>query len=266
MKTKGLLISAGIANATAERWQKAKQCYNRLHFPISGAAIYHDIDGAKLLSVGSVYLFVNSSPANFELLPDEPYYHMYLDFRTVPPLLNRESMEIELQNDYYMTNLIKAMQSLIQESIGGHKNGSIKEKSDGDTFKQAQTLLHLILLRLGGRYGLQTMENPKIESAIKYIEERYAEHITNDDIAADLHIDTRYLIRLFNKYVGMPPYQYLTQCRIEHSIEELRHGRSVTETALLCGYQNETAFRIAFKRVTGSSPTAFINHHKGEKS
>ena len=259
MNAKALLSSAGLANATSERWQKANHRCHRLHFPISGAAIYHDINGDKLLEVGSVYLLVNSSATNLELLKDEQYYHIYVDFRTVPPLLSRDVLEIELKNDHYLSYLIKAMQILIQENKDRNRKSTIKEDQNGDMFKQAQGLLRVILIHLGSKYGLQTMENPKIESAIAYIEAHYAEHISNDDIAAKLHIDTRYLIRLFKKYVGMPPYQYLTQCRIEHAIEELREDKTVTETALSCGYQNETAFRIAFKRVMGCSPTAFLN-------
>ena len=49
----------------------------------------------------------------------------------------------------------------------------------------------------------------------------------------------------------------------EENIEitkELRKGKSVTETALSCGYQNENAFRIAFKRIMGCSPTAFFKN------
>ena len=42
-----------------------------MHFPISGAAIYHDVNGDKMLEVGKIYLLVNSSAANFELLEDE---------------------------------------------------------------------------------------------------------------------------------------------------------------------------------------------------
>lgn len=258
MKAKALLSSAGIAKATKERWQKANYRYNRMHFPISGAAIYHDVNGDKMLEVGSIHLLVNSSAANFELLENEQYYHMYLDFRTVPPLLNRDVLSIDLENDPYLTYLIKALQNLAEETKKKNKVAVIKEKLDADVFNQAQLLLRVILSHLGRKYGLQTMENPKIETAIQYIEKNYAEHISNNDIAEELHIDTRYFIRLFKKYVGMSPYQYLTQCRIEHAIEELRCDKTVTETAQLCGYQNENAFRIAFKRVMGCSPTAFF--------
>lgn len=258
MKTKALLYSVGLAKASRERWQKANYRYNRMHFPISGAAIYHDVNGDKMLEVGKIYLMVNSSAANFELLEDEQYYHMYVDFRTVPPLLNCEALQIELENDYYLTYLIKALQSLVQENKNLNNRSNIKEDRDEELFNQAQRLLQVIILRLGSKYGLQTIENPKVESAIKYMEENYGEHISNGDIASALHIDTRYFIRLFKKYVGMSPNQYLTQYRIERAIDELRCDKTVTETALLCGYQNENAFRIAFKRVMGCSPTAFF--------
>ena len=229
-----------------------------MHFPISGAAVYHDLNGDKLLEVGSIYLMVNSSAANFELLENEQYYHMYLDFRTVPPLLNRDILQIELENDHYLTYLIKALQTLVQENKRINHKNSIREDQDDEIFSQAQQLLRVVLTHLGSKYGLQAMENPKIEAAIKYIEENYANHISNNDIASELHIDTRYFIRLFKKYVGMSPYQYLTQCRIEHAIDELRQDKTVTETAQLCGYQNENAFRIAFKRVMGCSPMSFF--------
>ncbi len=259
MKTKTLLNSAGLAVATRERWQRANYRYHRLHFPISGAAIYHDVNGDKLLEVGNLYLLVNSTAPNFELLEDEQYYHMYLDFRTVPPLLNRDVLCIALGEDPYLTYLLKALRSLLQaqenQKLG---KGMTSQKPGEELFHQAQSLLHVILSHLCSKYGLQAMENPKVEHAIRYIEKNYANHISNSDVAEELHIDTRYFMRLFKKYVGMSPYQYLTQCRIEHAIDELRNDRSVTETAQLCGYQNENAFRIAFKRVMGCSPTSFF--------
>ena len=80
----------------------------------------------------------------------------------------------------------------------------------------------------------------------------------NKTIADELHIDARYLIRLFTKHIGIPPYQYLTQCRVEHGLEYLRNGKNVSETAYLCGYQSENAFRIAFKRIMGYPPKTIL--------
>ena len=108
------------------------------------------------------------------------------------------------------------------------------------------------------RYSLKVLENPKIGQAIAYIEQHYAEPIGIEEIAEQLHIDTKYLIRLFRKHMDMPPYQYLSQCRIEHALTELRNGKSVADTAFSCGYQSENAFRIAFKRVMGCSPTVLM--------
>ena len=133
MKAKALLSSAGIASATQERWQRANYRYNRMHFPIIGEALYHDVNGDKLLTVGQVYLLINSKASNLELLDGREYYHMYVDFRTVPPLLNREIMEIELANDHYLMYLIKAMQTIVQENIN-QQYTSIKEHIDADIF------------------------------------------------------------------------------------------------------------------------------------
>ena len=154
--------------------------------------------------------------------------------------------------------MIKAIQCLIQENREEKNKSVIKGVEDEVLLNQAQRILQVILIHLNKKYGLQVIENPKIDRAIKYIEEHYTERVSNNDIAKELHIDTRYFIRLFNKYVGMTPYQYLTQGRIERAIEELRQDKTVAETALLCGYQNENAFRISFKRIMGCSPTAFF--------
>ena len=182
MKIKAVLSSAGLANGTRERWRKTNYLYNRMHFPIIGEAIYHDVNGEKLLTIGNVYLMVNSRSSDLELINNGQYYHMYVDFRTVPPLLGSELLEIDYTKDHYFMYLIKAMQTLIQENAG-EDHVSIKEKSNTVVFKQLQTLLQVILLRLANKYGLQIIENPKIEEAITYIEGNYSEYISNEDIA-----------------------------------------------------------------------------------
>lgn len=258
MKIKVILSSAGLANATLDRWQGKLYRLHRIHVPLEGKALFHDVKSDQLLTPDSAFLIINNSCTNFELLPSTQYYHMYLDFRTIPPLRPSELVEVNLSQDEYFLYLLKAVQTLIQENIRENERFKINEKRDGQLFTQVQSLLQVMLLHLNRKYGVSTIDNPKIERAIGFIDEHFAEQISNEDIASELHIDTRYLIRLFTKHMGVPPYQYLTQCRIEHAIEELRRGKTVTETAFLCGYQSENAFRIAFKRVMGCSPKTIL--------
>lgn len=56
----------------------------------------------------------------------------------------------------------------------------------------------------------------------------------------------------------MPFKTYLTEVRVEKARELLRDPtRNVSEVAYAVGYASENRFRIAFKRVTGLSPTSW---------
>jgi len=78
-------------------------------------------------------------------------------------------------------------------------------------------------------------------------------------------MDDRCLVRLFSHNLSIPPHQYLTQYRVERASDLLQSGMSVGEVAEHCGFQSETAFRIAFKRVTGLAPTALRRAEQGKK-
>lgn len=258
MNVKIVFNGAGISDPTLSDWQRVLPRYNRLHMPLVGRVVYHDAKEDHLLYEGMAYLLVNSHSPNFELCHGYRYHHMYVDFRTIPPLQNHETIEVDLTDDPFFLYLLKAIQTLIQENIRLYGQEKLMPNANTEDVKQIKRILQVVLAHLQTHYKLAALENPKIEAAIKFIESHYAEQLKNEDIAAAVHIDTRYLIRLFTKHMEMPPYQYLTQCRIEHSVELLRSGRSVTETAFLCGYQSENAFRLAFKKVMGCVPKSIL--------
>ena len=264
MNVRIMLNGAGLANVTRERWQKNARSCNRIHMPIDGKAIYHDIKKDCILRPDNAYLMVNSSTENLELLPDTQYYHMYIDFRTVPPLRNREALVVDLSADDFLMSLLKAVQALIRENQHTNRRLAIIEGRDEKLYEQVREILKVILAHLQRVWGLKAVENAKVESAMQYIHEHYTEQIRNNEIAQTLHINTRYLIRLFRRNVGMSPYQYLIQYRVERGAEALRSGKTVSETAYLCGYLSENAFRIAFKKIMGESPKTFVRQ-KEEK-
>jgi AraC-like DNA-binding protein len=62
----------------------------------------------------------------------------------------------------------------------------------------------------------------------------------------------------FNRIVGMPPIDYLTQWRMALAKDALRSGAGrLNEIAFACGYQSASAFSTAFSRVVGCSPARY---------
>ena len=70
-------------------------------------------------------------------------------------------------------------------------------------------------------------------------------------------ISKYHLLRLFKKYYGLTPRQYLIDKRIEKSKEHLENGMSVTETCFAVGFESLGSFSVLFKTKTGKSPFQF---------
>ena len=251
MKSELVLSGWGRAVGSLETWEKSLLRVNRLHLPVSGGAVYRGTVGPTELKEEHIYLLPNSLARNFELLPKVKYDHLYIDFQAFPPVLGTETVDIALDDDDFISSVCYAFAAVIKTY----------EPDSSAQRKQIGALLELIMRHLRVKYGVATVKNKKIEQAIVYIEQHFTEQIGNDDIAAELGIDNRHLIRLFNQYMNMPPYQYLTQCRIERSLSELVRGKRVAEVAESCGYQSENAFRIAFKKTMGCTPGEFIRQN-----
>jgi AraC-like DNA-binding protein len=66
-----------------------------------------------------------------------------------------------------------------------------------------------------------------------------------------------HLLRLFKKYYGLTPKQYLTDKRIEKAKELLKKGVNVTETCFATGFESPSSFSTLFKCRVGLAPAEF---------
>jgi AraC-like DNA-binding protein len=66
-----------------------------------------------------------------------------------------------------------------------------------------------------------------------------------------------HLLRLFKKYYGQTPKQYLTDKRIQKAKELLKEGKPVAETCFEVGFESPSAFSTLFKSREGIAPTEF---------
>ncbi len=64
----------------------------------------------------------------------------------------------------------------------------------------------------------------------------------------------RTLSRLFHTELGMSFHRWRTTLRIHHALAHLTSGRSVTDTAMECGWSNPSSFIEAFTEVVGQTP------------
>jgi transcriptional regulator GlxA family with amidase domain len=97
-----------------------------------------------------------------------------------------------------------------------------------------------------------------LEPVLRWLEENCAKEIDLPDIAAQAGMSTRTLNRRFREQTGTSPLQWLLRTRIrraQYLLEATSHP--VDRIAALVGFGSPTAFRDRFKRIAGTSPSAY---------
>lgn len=91
----------------------------------------------------------------------------------------------------------------------------------------------------------------------RYINTHFDQEI-NLDLLAHLHFTSKYhLIRIFKKYFGITPRQYLINKRIEIAKKKLKSGVSVSDTCYAVGFGSISSFSNLFRAKTGVAPSVY---------
>lgn len=92
-------------------------------------------------------------------------------------------------------------------------------------------------------------------SAENYMRNNFQNGCTIEQLSKHLAIDRRYLYKLFKKYSGISPKQYLSNIKISYSCDLLQNtDLSVGDIAEKVGYDDLLQFSAFFKKQTGMSP------------
>ncbi len=98
----------------------------------------------------------------------------------------------------------------------------------------------------------------RIGKAIGYLENHYADSVRLDDVAREVHLSKRHLLRMFKEATGLTPGAYLLQVRVARGAERLRLGEdNVTEAAWQAGFNDSNYFTRQFRRLMGMSPSEY---------
>ncbi len=146
-----------------------------------------------------------------------------------------------------------------------------------DLFEYAQSALRLgakdILLKpidldqlkssVNKLIGFQYTSNELINCVVLYIHEHYAEEVTLQGVAEQMHISSQYLSRVFKKYMNNNFNRYLNEYRVTNAKALLiETDKSTAEISYLVGYQSLNSFYTHFKEIVGDTPMEYRKNHK----
>ena len=134
------------------------------------------------------------------------------------------------------------------------------------TSAKSISLLSAYLFEIYSKYCTLEKNNPDnyVDKIKAYIESNYQNDIRIEHILSFLHLSRAYIARIFKKRTGMTITEYLNVYRLNQAEQLLKSGKSITETAYLCGFGDLSNFSKNFKKHIGISPKKYRAEHKGD--
>ena len=134
-----------------------------------------------------------------------------------------------------------------------------------------EALLKSLVIHLFQQYAfplIQATEEVELSSrlnkAIAYINQNLDSNLRLEEIAAVANTSKYHFCRLFKHSVGISPYQYLLQQRIERAKTLLQSNSqlSIADISLRCGFANQSHLCQRFRKFTGITPKAYRKYHR----
>lgn len=104
----------------------------------------------------------------------------------------------------------------------------------------------------------RTADMQMLSRVIDYVQERFHEPLTLEDVARHLGYSYSYVSKQVKQGLGMSFSDFLAQCRVSYAQALLGEGEtSISQVALQAGFGSIRNFNRVFLRVTGETPRAY---------
>lgn len=107
------------------------------------------------------------------------------------------------------------------------------------------------LLLIFGKYNKSNhyFFDPRVKQCIEYLQSHYHKKLTLQELSQLIQISEAETIKLFKRFVGDTPFNYLQNYRLGQSAKQLMYMKySVTEVAMSCGFSTTSYFIQMFKQ------------------
>jgi AraC family transcriptional regulator len=102
------------------------------------------------------------------------------------------------------------------------------------------------------------LSRSQLKRVIDYMKANLTQDLSILDLATLTGMSESHLSRSFKRSVGIAPYQYLRQQRVERAKQLLeQQSIAISTIALDCGFANQTHLTKVFRQMTGMTPKAY---------
>lgn len=230
-------------------------------------AVEH-IDGRRYsgsMSQGCINVLPAGLPSrwHWEEPGEADVFHLYL----APALIKKTATEIGKINPdriEIINHLAVADQqleytglALLQELTTGCLCGSLFGESIGTALavqllQKYSTTAPIIPEFKGG------LPKYKLNQVIEYINENLAADVTLSKLAFIVDMNVYHFAKMFKQSLGIAPYQYVIECRIERAKQLLSNSNlSITEICHAVGFDNQSHFTKLFRRYVAITPKKY---------
>lgn len=225
--------------AAGHRFGPSVRKYVLLHCVLSGKGTYTCGGVTYPVAAGQVFRILPEEETVYQADDRDPWHYAWIGFdgrlaekmATMPPVFSVSA----------------SVTSLFRRSA---------ENADASEFGLTASLFRLYDELFAGR---AQSGNEYVRRIRSYIDAMYMRKISIEGLADQLHLNRRYLTRLFHAETGMSIRDYLLRTRMREATECLRAGLSVGETAERCGYEDMFLFSKLFRKTYGVSPSGWKN-------
>ncbi len=218
-----------------------------------------------LIPSGCVYSLISSDVTYLAINFDYTWQNCKLNY-PVPPLIIKRGDRgdlIEHVKFQDVTELNECLHYSNGFSYGTLLHRMLEEYIRKPPFSEASSsaMLCSLIIDIVRRHRTETVYSGKIdlEGVIAYIQQNYAQKLTNQEIAEKFHFHPTYLSDAFKKVYGKSLHQYVMERRVLAAISLLEENKlTVEEVARAVGFYDSSYFSRYFKKVTGASPKQYL--------
>ena len=220
-----------------------------------------DVNGEILHIKQNEGLFVNSGRLHFGY--SEKKEEVLFELVIVSPELIRNMFNTEFLDMISNTgnvNFLMFHKNMLLWSLLDRMH-LINMKRDKNYQLELQSEACLLVKELYALCGDVVQNEPEemavMKQMLNFIQEHFAEKLTVSDIAGSAMICRNQCFKLFQQFMKMTPQRYLTQYRINKSIELMGTMKGFADIADACGFCSQSHYTKAFKALYGMTPKQY---------